>query len=230
MSDDAIETPAVDEESPALDIKAVIEEAQENFSLADRLRGAKKTLPTGKVPIFLDVEAMTAYHELKERTDLLQALVDSLDEVKDLEEYDAQTYQRNATELDGLLVDLEAAKIKMLENTISVHLRAYPDIAVKVAQREARKIFMDPDTRMLRDEFDGDDSADWMEKRLLSESIVKVLDHHGNEVDFGVPKTELGALFGATLHAAQWQNLLNKYNEVCLLSGIVRGVLDDPGF
>lgn len=213
-----------------IDPQKIAEEARSTFSLSERLSRGKKKLSTGSVLVFLDVEAMQEYSQIHADAKLQRDLLESLEKVKDLEPSDREKYDEQLVLVAELNEREEAARAAMLEEALSVHLRAYPDIAVKVAQREARKIFIDPDTGLFKPEFDSTDSADWMEKRLLSESIVKVVDHTGAEVELDVPKAERGAYFAATLHAAQFQRLMGKYNEVCLVSGISNAAVEDPGF
>lgn len=211
-------------------IEETVAEARESFSLADRLRGARGKLPTGKELIFLDVEQLQPYQELHAREESLSALVDSLAEVAELSDEDKALHEKNVADLEALRAELEPIKAALFKDALVVHFRGYPDAAVKIAQKEARKIFFDPKTGLARPEMDVEEISDWMEKRLLGEAIVKVIDSSGEEPDFGVPRQELGFEFAASLHPAQWMRLLQKYQEVVLLSGISTDAVDDPGF
>jgi hypothetical protein len=219
------------EDSPERDLlDQTVQEARESFTLADMLRGARGKLPTGKELIFLDVEQLRPYQELSAREKSLSELVDSLADVKDLTEHDKEIYEQNVADLQELRDEIEPIKAAIFERALVVHFRAYPDVAVKRAQREARKIFFDPKTGAMKEDMDNDDVADWMEKRLIGEAIVKVVDSSGQEPDFGVPRTQLGFEFAAALHPGQWMRLVQKYQEIALLSGISNDAVEDPGF
>lgn len=221
----------IDTES-GIDIEGTLETARKNFSLSQRLKRGKTKLIADKIIVFTDMAPVQAYQAIHAEAELQRALLESLGKVKDLEPSDKVKHKAQVKLVAEIEGREEAARAEMLEGALVVFLRAYPDAAVKIAHREARNIFYDRATMMLKPEFDSEEVSDWVEKRLVSEAIQRIVDPvTGEEIELDVPKAERGLMLSASLHAAQWQRLLDKYNEVCLLSGIVTTAIDDnPGF
>lgn len=210
-------------------VKAIADEARENFTLTDLFGGRASKLPTKKSLIFRDAEAVKELNAATMRLDTAKNLKESLDpkdksaagkkRVKEVDEFIAKTE-----------AEVEEARAKALETALSFHLRAHHNIAVKVAKREARKIFLDPDTGEFRDGVTQDEISEWMDERLLGESIQAVYTSDGERVEFGVPKSEIGAYLSNNMEPLVWHQLLADYQELARASVISRSAVEDPGF
>jgi hypothetical protein len=212
----------IDPDAP-LDPEQIADDARKSFKLTDRLQGMKHR--TIKVPIFTDVEAVDAYSSLNSR---VQALVDSAGKVDLEQKGGAERHAALLAEHERLEPELEAAKVRMLQGALSVQLRAYPNIVIKIARRDARKKFIDEATKTIPVEREGE-YREYIDLRLLSESILQITDSEGAALDVG-PREEVGKTLSDMLPPSQWQRLYDAFMKLTLTDQIAESATDDPGF
>lgn len=251
MNDSAPEYEDIDPEmvEPAIDAQAEEQDARENFTLADLFGGPPRpgTLPEKKRLIYTDMEAVETYQELHGAIQNKEAMLDAATgpekpkrgaSAGERAAYTAskKAYDDTRKDLEDEVASdkekLERVKEKMLSTALSFHLRAYPQIAQKVVQKEARKLFLDPQTRDYREGYTAEDVNEWMDLRLFGETVLGVKNSRGQDVNFGVPKAELGELLSnsSSMHPAVWGTLYGDFQELVLRSGIRLRAVEDPGF
>lgn len=208
---------------PPLDVTEVQEEAKKSFSLRDRVLGISPA--TAKVLIFTDPQAVIDYRALDDKA---QALVDraaKTDITKEKAVHDSLVAEYTALE-EGAL---EAAKQKMLQSALAIHLRGYPQVSIKVARREARKRFVDKATGDVPLEM-AEESQNWVEARLLSDSIVKIVDAEGNNLELDMPRDEVGAFLMDFLPASEWPRVIEAFRRLQISGMMAAAATDDAGF
>jgi len=220
---------------PTIDFAAEEAEAKEKFTLADIFGGPPRAgvLPEKRQIIYRDLEAVSTYAERKQAYDALEHLFESADKPKRNATAEAkEAYADMAEEVAQSKVRVEEAREKMLASALSFHMRAYPQIALKVVRREARKLFIDPQTGQYREGYTAEDVQEWIDLRLFGESVQKVMTSDGREVEWGVPKSELGEMFSnaSNLHPTNWRLLQDVFEELTIRSGIRSRAVEDPGF
>lgn len=232
-------TPEVDElESEEFDPRDIIDNARKTFRLSDRLKEIKHR--SEKVVLFMDVEAVDAYQSLNEKA---QAIANTAGAVNLKAEGGSQRHAILLAAYNELEPQVEAAKVKMLSSAVSVYLHAWPNIAAKVARRDARKKFHDeilgavPQDKL-------SDAAEFVDMRLLGESIMKIVDAEGSvdtlepytvEDEKGKkklvkPRETIGMQLSDDLPPSQWARLYDAYQKLTLTDQIEQAATDDPGF
>jgi hypothetical protein len=235
MDDTTLE---VDElESEELDPRDIIDNARNTFRLSDRLKGIKHR--SEKVVLFMDVEAVDAYQKLNEKA---QAIANAAGAVDLKTESGPERHAILLAAYNELEPQVETAKVKMLSSAVTVYLHAWPNIAAKVARKNARKKFHDevlgavPQDKL-------SDAAEFVDMQLLGASIIKIVDAEGN-VDTLEPYTEgkgskkklvkpretIGMQLSDDLPPSQWARLYDTYQKLTLTDQIEQAATDDPGF
>lgn len=200
-------------------------EAREKFTLADRLNGAKQRVT--KVLIYTDLDDVDIYNRLNRQA---QDLVDAMGRMDLKKEDQAATHARLLEQHNDLEPKVEEAKAAMLKGALAFTLRAYPNIAVKVARRDARKEFVNKATGGLNEGVEQVQVSEWIDMRLLGDSIVEIKDSSGEPVQLGVDRKELGMLLSNMLPPTQWQRLYDAFITLTLADGIATAATDDAGF
>lgn len=243
--------PEIDPEmvEPAIDVEAEETAARENFTLADLFTGVPRpgALPEKKRLTYTDMEAVEAYSELNDIVRRKRAVLEAgappeklkrgasaeaKAEYAEAKKAFDEAYAALLAEIEDQEQTLAQLKERMLSTALSWHLRAYPQIALKVARKEMRDLFLDPQTKEIREGYTQDDLNEWMDLRLFGDCVVKVVRSDGQEVKFGVSKAELGEMLsnGSAMHPAIWQTLQQDYDELTLRAGIRMRAIEDPGF
>lgn len=237
------------EQVELVDVAAEENAARENFTLADLFGGPSRpgTLPEKKRLIFLKPKLVEEYDNLRLVVARKKGILEAAQEpqkpergasAEDKAQYKAalDAYQSARADLEAEVAEdekqVEAAREEMLKHALSFHLRAYPQVALKVARREARKLFVDPQTGKLREGYEEDDFQEWMNLRLFGETVQKVVRNDGTEVEFGVPKSELGEMLsnGQNMHPTSWLTLYQDFEELTIRAGVRARAVEDPGF
>jgi hypothetical protein len=216
-------------------IEAEERAAREDFTLADLFGGPErpKALPEKKRLIFRDLEAVAAYNEAHAAAKRLRDMFEAAPRIKRNDTAEKKAVYR---EMDAQVKAAEAIaedkRVEMLKSALSFHMRAYPNIALKVARKEAQKLFTDPETGLFREGFTQEDSQEWMNLRLFGDSVKKVVRSDGREVSFGVPKSQLGELLSNSqnLHPASWMLLQQDFEELNFRAAVRQAAVEDPGF
>lgn len=218
-------TPEVIEATLAEDVQ----KARENFTLVDLFGPTpQRILPEKKRIIIRDMEAALEYENATHGAQHLRVMYEAAAKPKTAADKKAYAEMlKRVEEAEAKAADLKA---KMLETALVFFLRAYPNIALKVGKRDARKIFFDPHTKALREDVTDEEVSEWLQQRMMGEMIVKVTDSHGGVVEFGRPKAEIGEFLSDNLHPVQWGLLLSDYDELVARAGIAGASLEDPGF
>ncbi|MDF2915899.1 MAG: hypothetical protein K0S70_116 [Microbacterium sp.] len=208
--------------------------AKENFTLADLFGGPPRpgVLPEKKRITFRDLEAVKTYDERRADAGQLRGMYEAAEKPKRNASAEVKkAYAEMAAEVEKADALVEEAREKMLSTALSWHLRAYPEVALKIAKREARKLFLEKDGT-LREGYTDQDTQEWLEHRLFGEIVQKVVTADGRIVDFGCPKAELGEMLSnsSNMHPATWQALKDDYQELTLRAGIRLQSVQDPGF
>lgn len=220
-------------QEPPFDLAAVGEEAKADFTLADMLTGNNNILPTKKSLVVRDLEAGTRFAERSQALDQLKAIFDMGALPEDADEETRQRFADMEEQISEREAAVEEARAEMLKTALSFHLRAYPNVALKIARREARKLFIDPATGKYLEGYDQTDVSEWIDLRLFGETVQKVLritDDGPAEVQFGVPKAELGELLSTQLHPVAWAGLFDDYQQLTLRARLADAATRDPGF
>lgn len=204
------------EKSP--DKEAIVEKAKKSFKLTDRLKGVKHRHT--KVLLFTDLEAVDEYTEQKAKC---QALADSVKNQDDLE-IRARIEESFNREEEILF----AARDAMLQSSLAVSLVAFPNVAVDVAKRAARKRFNDESLGRVPDDKLEDASA-FIDAQLFGQTVAKVTDADGDELELP-PRDELKKWFAENLPPSQWDRLSNAYTLLTLTDQISESATADPGF
>lgn len=214
----------VDLDAP-FDPEQIAREAQANASVADLLRKAK--LRVAKIPIFTDLEMVDTFATLSQQAQAANDLAAQVDMST------PEGVERNrllVEEYNRLEQEVEEARAQMLSVTLSFHLRAHPNMAVKVARRDAKKIFINPETGQLFEHFDQQDVNDFIDNRLLGACIQKVVNAQGERVDFGVPRADFGEFLSEELPPSQWDRLHAAYQRLTLTDRVAEAATFNPGF
>ncbi len=118
----------------------------------------------------------------------------------------------------------------MNESGLVVNLIGYPAIAMKVAQRAARKKFGDaarngqiPDDRL-------DDAQDYMDRLLLGQSITSIDDVASRSPMVLPARDVIGEALMESLPISQYARLLAKWKEITTSDQIGQAATDEPGF
>lgn len=222
-----MEDQIIDPDMPINDETAekVQAEARKNFSLADRLTGAKQRVT--KVLIYTDLDDVDIYNRLNRE---VQDLVDAMGRMDLGKKEQAELHAQMLEQHNELEPKVEEAKAAMLKGALAFTLRAYPNIAVKVARRDARKEFVNKATGSLNEGVEQVQVNEWIDMRLLSDSIVEIKDSSGELVELGIDRKELGMLLSNMLPPTQWQRLYDAFITLTLSDGIAQAATDDPGF
>lgn len=228
MSDDAVEPEA----TGLIDPNAIVKEARETSSLIDIFpsQGERGYLPTMKSLVIRDLDALNEFATRRSTLTVLQQAVAEGERPKRPTPEQRATFKAMDAQIAEAEARVEEAKEKMLSTALSFHLRAYPNIARKVAIREARKIFLNPDTGQLHPEFYWEEMQEWIDLRLFGETVQKVVQSDGTEIDFGVPKAELGEYLSNNMPPVSWARLEDDYKKLTLRQGIGQAAIEDPGF
>lgn len=235
MSDDQPDITPEGQAPLGFDLEAEENQAKENFTLADMFGGPPRpgVLPEKKQLIFRDFAAVDTYNERRAATERLKGLYDAAEKPKRNAAAEVKkAYADMAAEIAKAEALVEEAREKMLASALSFHMRAYPQIALKIVRREAKKLFIDPQTGDYREGYTPEDVQEWMDHRLFGETVQKVVTSTGREVGFGVPKAELGEMFSnaQNMHPTNWQLLKDAFDELTLRAAIRTRAVEDPGF
>lgn len=189
-------------------------EAKKGFSLRDRLLGIKQA--ESKVLLFLDLGAVVKYGEAKREHNLLKA--------KLLGNTDGEQEGPNAKTLKDSEKALDKLKAAMLAESLAVSLRSVPNIAIKAAQREARKAYA----------VDGkipDESFEFFAQKINSLTLVDVItgitDSSGETLK---PTIEDIEQLENLLPSTQWDVLNAAVNKLIYRDTVGEQATDEPGF
>jgi hypothetical protein len=119
-----------------LDSEAIADGARKSYSLSDRLKGIKHRHT--KLLVFLDGDAVDAYAAANNEVENLGEQVMLASQAIDPAKPDTQTqYERLLKLHDEKEEALEPLRAEMLSSALAIYLKAFPNIAIKVAKREA---------------------------------------------------------------------------------------------
>lgn len=206
-----------------LDPEAIIKETQADLTLAGRLKGIKHR--NKRVLVFTDLDAVDRYNRVNSQ---LQSLVDAAGNVDLSSEGGPDRHQALLDKHNALEPDLDKAREEMMESALAIQLHAYPNIAIKVIRRDARKKFIDPALKEIPEDRIAE-YREYIDMRMLSEAIQSITDSNGAQLDLG-PKQEVGALLSDQLPPSQWQRLYDEFIQVTLTDQISTAAQNDPGF
>lgn len=232
-----------------VDPDVVIAHARGTFRASDKLKGIKHR--HGVVPLFLDLEAVDDYQKLNQ---MAQIVTDAAGKVDVKEDGGAERHAALLEQYNELEPKVEAAKVKMLQSALSIHLHAWPNIAAKVARRKAIKRFYDDSLGGVPPERNVE-ASEYVDMLLLGSSIMKIVDaegnvdtlqpyeaevtdEHGNVVmKKGKPKTRriipretIGFDLSNDLPPSQWARLYDAYQKLTLTDQLGENATNDPGF
>lgn len=221
-------------------VESIVADARAKTTLVDLFMNkgdieTSKVLPTKKVPVFRDLDAVEEYQRHSAAANALEEMIAALPSVRSAEGKTVAAKQTRANYAEALELAAQKrdeAKEQMLSTALSFHLRAYPNVALKVAKREGKALFVDPQTGDYREGYGDAEYQDWLELRMFGEAVQKVVRSDGTEVDFGVPRKELGEMLSNSeqMHPATWQNLMDEYRALVYRASISRAGVLDPGF
>lgn len=232
-----------------IDIVAEEEAARENFTLASLFGGPPRegALPKKTQLIFLKPELVERYETMRPFVESKRRILElgeepekpkrtaSADEKAAYKEKISEYNEARAAleaEVERDEAELEEARTEMLKHALAFHMRAYPQVALKVARREMRSMFIDPQTKKIREGYDNDDVEEWLYQRLFGETVIEVKRSDGTVVDFGVPKAQLGEMLATAtnMHPGVWSALKEAYDELMSIAGIRQAAVEDAGF
>lgn len=226
MTDAPDLSPTPDDDPADFDPREIAEEARKSFSLSDRLKGIKHT--ADKIVLYTDVKAVSAYSALNRE---IQAITDAAGRIKINSRTPADERARHEQLVEratALEEQMDEAREAMLAGALSVHLQAFPNVVVKMARREARKVFSDPVTGQIPEDRMSD-VKEFIDLYLVGNAIAKVVDSGGEILDLG-PREKVGKLLSDDLPPTQWQRLYDKFTVLTLTDEIGSAATDDPGF
>lgn len=216
----------IDTDAP-IDPEAIAENARENFSLSDHLSGIKQRRT--KVLLFLDGDSVDAYGKLERELEALNLAMGRIDVLKGTDA-DRKMHASLLERYNELEPRAERAKLKMLQGALSVHLRAYPNIAVDVIRREAFKKFRDKETKQVPAEKE-DEFSIFIQRRLMSSSIEGIFDYRSERVTLGdIKPEEVADALAEKLPTVQWQRLNEAFTKLTLTESIATAATTDAGF
>jgi hypothetical protein len=197
--------------------------ARRTFSLRDRLAGIKHQ--ETKVLVFTDMEVEAEYANIQNRIAFLENAAARYINTKDA----AEEAQRDSllAQVEDLQPKREAVLEKMMDAALSIHMRAFPNIALKAARGQQRRKFQDESGVIPAERIA--EANEWIDNKLLGDCIIGIFDRAGHPMDLG-PRDELGKLLSETLPPAQWARVYNAYQALILTDQIGALATDDPGF
>ena len=220
-----------------LDAEEISEQARGTFSFDDRLNEVKHR--HAKIMLFTDMEAVDEYHQINART---QAMVDSAGRIDLKSPGGLERHEALLAEHEKLETQLEDARALMLKSALSVHLHAWPNIALKVAKKEARKKYHDKVLGGVPESLQ-EEAGEYVDMQLLGASIVKIVDSTGAVDDLAAytvgtgkkqktikPRETIGKKMSEKLPPSQWQRLYDSYQVLTLTDQIGSAATDDAGF
>lgn len=224
-----------------VDVEAVSEQARGGFRALDKLKGIKHR--HGVIPLFLDLEAVDEYQQLNQAA---QITADAAGKVDLKSEGGAERHADLLKQYNELEPKVEAAKVKMLQNVLSVHLHAWPNVAAKVARKKAIKRFSDPVLGGVPNDRAAD-ASEYVDMLLLGSSIVKIVDANGDVDELHpydepvtkngktkmrrvYPRDTIGQELSDGLPPSQWLRLHDAYQKLTLTDQIGESATNDPGF
>ena len=219
---DAADPHEVDVDAP-LDPEKIMDHARKTHSLSDALKGIKHRHT--KVILYRDLEAVDAYAELNRK---LQAIVDAAGNADLKTPAGKATQERLLAEHAKLEPELEELRTTMLSSALVVRLKAYPNIAIKTARRDARKKFHDEVLGGVPPEKEAE-AREYIDMRLFGESIVDVVDAEGVPLELD-SRAELGTMLPDGLPPSQWDRLYNAFITLTLTDQIGTAATEEPGF
>jgi hypothetical protein len=216
----AIDLNEVDPEASVLEnVEQIQADAKRTHSLADTLKGIKHRHT--RILLFKDPAAADEYRLLNDEA---QRVNDQAANTKD-EAIKASLIER----YNALEVQLEAAQERMLQSALAVEMRAFPNIAQKVARRKAMNAFRDPITKQIPQEKAGE-FAEMIDLILIGDSIQSITDvATKTQLELG-PREDLGKMLSDLLPSSQWQRLFDAFINLTLTDELGDAAVRDVGF
>jgi hypothetical protein len=222
-------TDTVAPELPAEAVEAIKDEAAEakqKFSLRDRLGSIKYAMRT--VVVFTDEQAVTRFNAVDTQIKSVEGLLgvqvpdDASDEEK-AELLEQQAGLRAA--YDELEPALEAAREEMVNSALSIHMRAVPQVVLKMATHAADKAYRLGDGTLPEEKAEA-----WDEKRnrYILGRVIQSIGTPSGSLEF--EPDEVAQLLEESLSPTQWSRVSSTYTELMFRDAIGTAATDDPGF
>lgn len=220
------------------DPEKIGEVARKTFRFSDKLKGI--THRTAKVLVFLNGETLDNFAEANKAATRISDQIGLLTKFQKTDPDYIQKLEALTAEHDRLDALAQPFRDEMFKEAAVIHLKGYPNIAVKAARRAARKKFLDDETKTVRPEREQE-AQEYMDFLLLGQSIVKIVMSDGSEDDLksyvdeetGLtihPRDTIGEQLSNDLPPSQWKRVQDAFATVTLTDQISQAVTDDPGF
>lgn len=191
-------------------------EAKKSFSLAERLKGVKLT--TRKVIVFTDEDDVADYGAAERELLLLEARLGD----PEISAEDRALMDERAAALEARKV---AARSRMLQGALSVHMRAVPDVVMDAGRRAARKAYAVDG--QIPDELIAD-ANQVQQGYVLGRVVQKIVDSTGAAAEFD--RDEVADMLRGSLPLPQWTRIVTAYNAIVFTDAIGEQATLDPGF
>jgi len=196
-------------------VSKITEEAQAEFDLFNNVSEQVRVEDT--IRLFRDEvsgkKLGTAYDGRNEAGIMVRQRSGILGRIDELESrIETELTDEEREELTELIEEAAGLREKLFSTSFTVTLRAFPEIAEKVAKRETRKRFIKKGMKQVADE-DAEDMERFWIHSLLVNAIVEVKQASG-AIKNSLTMDEVETLQAQILPKTEWARLREKLDEV----------------
>lgn len=224
MTDQNISAEQLVDATSADEIRQQVEEiqteAKRTFSLRERLRSGVKQ-KRKVVPVFLDLDAVQVYAEKK-------AVADEVFRQAERPGIKDELRANLLTQHDTLLDEMSAARERMLESTLSIHLVGLPNKVVKATRSKVLLGLKAEAKGRPLNEQEIEDGNDLVKYRLLALGIERIVQSDGSVAE-QLEDEDIRALEDE-LPTVQWDNLSATFDALCFSQQATEEAVNEPGF
>lgn len=189
-------------------VDKIVEDAQADFDLFDNVTEQERVEDT--IRLFRDEvsgkKLGTAYDGRNAAGIMMRQRSGIIGRIDELEgKTDTELEDGEKEELAELHEEAKALREKLFSTSFTVTLRAFPEVAERVAKRETRKKFIKKGMKQVADE-DAEDMERFWIHSLLTNAIVELKQANG-AVRHSVTMEELESLEAQILPKTEWARL-----------------------